>query len=61
MLLARIAGQMVELVIVLLALQRFGSPAIAGAATFLDVVPGLIAGPIAGALLDRHGDEEQSR
>ena len=55
MLLARVAGQMVELVIVLLALQRFGSPAIAGAATFLDVVPGLIAGPIAGALLDRHG------
>ena len=55
MLLARLAGQMVSLVIVLLALQRFGSAAIAGTATFLDVTPGLIAAPIAGALLDRHG------
>lgn len=55
MLLARTAGQMVSLVIVLLALQRFGSAAVAGAATFLDVTPGLIAAPIAGALLDRHG------
>lgn len=55
MLLARLAGQMVSLVIVLLALQRFGSAAVAGTATFLDVTPGLIAAPIAGALLDRHG------
>ena len=55
MLLARVAGQMVSLVIVLLALERFGSAAVAGTATFLDVTPGLIAAPIAGALLDRHG------
>src|SRR5205823_1135857 len=55
MLLARVAGQMVSLVIVLLALQRFNSAAVAGTATFLDVTPGLIAAPIAGALLDRHG------
>src|SRR5512132_1941697 len=55
MLLARVAGQMVSLVIVLLALQRYGSATVAGTATFLDVTPGLIASPIAGALLDRHG------
>jgi len=55
MLLARLAGQMVSLVIVLLALQRFNSAAIAGTATFLDVTPGLFAAPLAGALLDRHG------
>ena len=55
MLLARCAGQMVSLVVVLIALQRFGSATVAGTATFLDVAPGLLASPIAGALLDRHG------
>lgn len=55
MTLARIAGQMVSLVIVLFALEKYGSPAVAGAATFLSIAPGLFASPIAGALLDRHG------
>ena len=55
MVLARIAGQMTSLIIVLFALERYGSPAVAGAATFLAVAPGLLASPIAGALLDRHG------
>ena len=53
--LARTAGQMVSLILVLFALQRFGSAEIAGAVTFLSVFPGLIGSPIAGALLDRHG------
>ncbi len=55
MLLARLAGQMVSLVLVLFALERYGSVAIAGAVTFLAIAPGLVASPIAGALLDRHG------
>lgn len=55
MILARIAGQMVSLVIVLFALEKYGSPAVAGAATFLSIAPGLLASPVAGALLDRHG------
>ena len=55
MVLARIAGQMTSLIIVLFALERYGSPAVAGIATFLAIAPGLLCSPIAGALLDRHG------
>jgi MFS family permease len=55
MLLARTATTMVALVLVLLALERFNSPALAGAVTFLSLAPGLLISPIAGALLDRHG------
>lgn len=55
MMLARVAGQMVALILVLLALQRYGSAELAGLVTFLAVAPGIIASPIAGALLDRHG------
>ena len=55
MMLARVAQQMVALVLVLLALQRFGSAGVAGAVIFVAVAPGLVAAPIAGALLDRHG------
>lgn len=55
MMLARTAGQMVSLVLVLFALQRYGSAEIAGAVTFLSILPGLIGSPVAGALLDRHG------
>jgi predicted MFS family arabinose efflux permease len=51
MLLARIAGQMTSLILVLFALDRYGSPAVAGAATFLAVFPGLVGSPIAGAPL----------
>ena len=55
MLLARIASQMTSLILVLFALERYSSPTIAGAATFLSIFPGLLVSPIAGALLDRHG------
>lgn len=55
MVLARISGQMVSLVLVLFALERYGSPTVAGAVTFLAIAPGLVCSPVAGALLDRHG------
>ncbi|MBM4434353.1 MAG: MFS transporter [Chloroflexi bacterium] len=55
MLLARIAGQMVGLVLVLLVLERYGSPVLAGLATFLALAPGLMVSPIVGTLLDRYG------
>ena len=55
MMLARVAQQMVSLVLVLFALDRYGSAAVAGAVTFLAIAPGLVCSPIAGALLDRHG------
>jgi MFS family permease len=55
MLLARTATTMVELVLVLFALERFHSAGLAGAVTFLSLAPGLLISPIAGALLDRHG------
>lgn len=55
MLLGRVAGQMVALVLVLFVLERYGSPQIAGLATFLSLVPGLLLSPVAGTLLDRYG------
>lgn len=55
MLLARVAGQMVGLVLVLLVLERYRSPVLAGLATFLSLAPGLVLSPIAGTLLDRYG------
>lgn len=55
MLLARLAGQMVALVLVLFVLQRYASPELAGFATFLSIAPGVVVSPVAGALLDRHG------
>lgn len=55
MMLARTAGQMVSLILVLFALQHYGSAEIAGAVTFLSILPGLLGSPVAGALLDRHG------
>lgn len=53
--LARTAGQLWQVALVLFILQRFHSPTLAGVATFLAIIPGLIVSPIAGALLDRHG------
>jgi MFS family permease len=53
--LARTAGQLWQIALILFVLQRFHSPALAGFATFLGIVPGLVMSPIAGALLDRHG------
>ncbi|MEK7862999.1 MAG: MFS transporter, partial [Chloroflexota bacterium] len=55
MVFARVGWQMLSLVLVLFAHERYGSPAIAGVATFFAIAPGLGASPIAGALLDRHG------
>ena len=53
--LARTAGQLWQIALILFVLQRYHSPALAGFATFLAIVPGLVVSPIAGALLDRHG------
>ena len=52
---ARIAGSMVSIVVILLALQRFHSAQLAGAIGFASIAPGMLISPIAGALLDRHG------
>lgn len=53
--LSRLGGSVWTLALVLFALQRFHSPAVAGLATLLTWTPGLVVGPLAGALLDRHG------
>lgn len=52
---SRIGGSMFGVAVVLLALDLFESPAVAGAVTFASVAPGLLVSPIVGALLDRHG------
>jgi MFS family permease len=53
--LARIASSMVSVAIVLFTLQQYHSPQLAGLVTFAAIFPGLLASPVAGALLDRHG------
>ena len=55
MLLGRLSTTMLQLTIVLFALDRYGSASVAGAVVFLSVAPGLLLSPLAGALLDRHG------
>lgn len=55
MAIARIAGAMVSVAIILFTLTRYRSPELAGIVTFVSIVPGLLVSPIAGALLDRHG------
>ena len=52
---ARTAATMSSVVLVLFTLTYFKSPELAGAVTFVSIVPGLIVAPLAGALLDRHG------
>jgi MFS family permease len=52
---ARIAGAMLSVALVLFTHDEFGSPALAGVVTFVSVFPGIVVSPIAGALLDRHG------
>jgi MFS family permease len=54
-LLARLGGQMWEIVLVLFVLQRYRSPTLAGLTVLLSIVPGLALSPVAGALLDRQG------
>jgi predicted MFS family arabinose efflux permease len=53
--LARFAGRMLSLAIILYALNRFASPELAGWLSFAAVAPGLMVSPLAGALLDRIG------
>lgn len=55
MVVSRIAASMLGVALILFTLERFQSPELAGIVTFTSVTPGLIVGPIAGALLDRHG------
>ena len=55
MLVARVAQAMVGVAIVLFTLDEYDSPALAGVVTLAYILPGLLASPIAGALLDRHG------
>ncbi len=55
MVVSRVAAGMLGVALVLFTLERFKSPELAGLVTFTSVTPGLIVGPIAGALLDRHG------
>src|SRR3990172_7486181 len=52
---ARIAGAMLSIAIVLFTLTHYRSPELAGLVTFASIMPGLVVSPIAGALLDRHG------
>jgi MFS family permease len=52
---ARTAGTMSSVVLVLFTLTYFKSPELAGAVTFVSLVPGILVSPLAGALLDRHG------
>lgn len=54
-LLARTAGGMWQVTLVLFVLARYHSPSLAGLAAFLSIAPGLAVSPLAGAMLDRHG------
>src|SRR5947209_19944917 len=54
-LLARLGGQMWEIVLVLFVLQRYRSPSLAGLTVLLAILPGLALSPVVGALLDRQG------
>jgi MFS family permease len=53
--LARLAERMLGLAVVLYALERFHSAQLAGWVAFAAMAPGLLIGPLAGALLDRIG------
>lgn len=55
MMIARLAQTILGFAIVLFALTEYGDAGVAGLATFASIFPGLLASPIAGALLDRHG------
>src|SRR5256886_15627791 len=54
-LLARLGGQMWEIVLGLFVLERYQSAGLAGLTVLLSILPGLVLGPVAGALLDRQG------
>ena len=52
---ARLASSMVSVAVILFSLAEYGSPALTGIVTFASLFPAVIASPLAGALLDRHG------
>jgi MFS family permease len=54
-LLGRTALQMQSVALVLFALERFHSPAVAGVTVFANAFPGVLVSPLAGAVLDRRG------
>jgi MFS family permease len=53
--LSRIAQAMTGVALTLFTLAEFGSASLAGLVAFASFAPGILASPIAGALLDRHG------
>jgi len=53
--LALVGKQMAAVALVLFTLAAYGSAELAGLVAFLAMFPGLVLGPVAGALLDRHG------
>jgi MFS family permease len=53
--LVRTAEAMWQVALVLFVLQRFHSPGLAGFSLFASIAPGIVVGPVAGVLLDRHG------
>lgn len=52
---SRIAQSMVGLAVVLFTLDVYGSAAVSGVVAAAATLPGIVASPVAGALLDRHG------
>jgi MFS family permease len=44
-----------QVALVLFVLQRFHSPRLVGFSLFASIAPGIVVGPVAGVLLDRHG------
>jgi MFS family permease len=55
MTMARLASSMVSVAVILFSLSRYGSPVLTGIVTFASLFPAVLASPLAGALLDRHG------
>ena len=51
----RLAASMVSVAVILFSLAEYQSPALTGIVTFASIFPGVVASPLAGALLDRHG------
>ena len=51
---SRVALSMGQVTVVLLVLQEYRSPGLAGLAVCLSIAPGLLVSPVAGALLDRY-------
>src|SRR3954470_21171866 len=52
---ARLADEMFAVGVVLLVLDRTGSPSLAGATVAAATLPGMLSGPVIGAWLDRTG------